>query len=124
MVSSTVVMYLQPALLGCANELATPPLSTMHFSGYNAGSYTAIALETDCRLLFRHFQQSCCEGTTTVGALGCPVRYLIALLTLHLHASGTNLVSASSPHYTWVRRQTLRLASEIRHTWVPIPGCL
>ena len=101
MVSSTVLMYLQPALLSALAVLMnwphspiTPSPSVMHLSGYSAGSYTAVALETDYRLLCRHFQQPCCEGTTTVGALGCPVRNLLALLASLLHASGTYLVLA------------------------------
>ena len=65
----------------------------MHFSGYSAGSYTAIALEADYRLLCRQLQQPCCEGTTTVGALGS-VQYLVAHLAPHLQPPGTSLISA------------------------------
>ena len=57
-VSSTVLMYLQPALLSALAALMnwpltlfTPPPSALHFLGYSAGSYTAIALETDYPLL-------------------------------------------------------------------------
>ena len=66
----------------------------LHFSSSSAGSYTAIALEADYHLLWWHLQQSYCEGATTVGALGCPVRYLTALLAAHVHAAEINLVSA------------------------------
>ena len=93
--------YLQPALLSALAALMKwpltplpPPPSALHFSGYSAGSYTAIALETDYRPVCRHFQQPCSEGTATVGALGCPVGYLLALLAPHLHPSGTYLASA------------------------------
>ena len=101
MVSLTVLVYLQPPLLVALAAqmewphlpLTTPPV-TMHFSGYSAGSYTAIALEADYRLLCRQLQRPCCEGTTTVGALGCPVQYLVALLAPHLQPPGASLISA------------------------------
>ena len=58
MVSSTILMYLQPALLSALAVLMswphlpdTNPVGALHFSGYSAGSYTAIALEADYRLL-------------------------------------------------------------------------
>ena len=99
-VSSTVLMYLQPALLSAFTALMswphlpdTNPVGALHFSGYSAGSYTAIALEADYRLLCLHLQQPYCEDATTVGALGCPVRYLTALLAAHVYATGINLVS-------------------------------
>ena len=52
--SSTVLLYLQPVLLAelakqmhwQAAQLPCAP-SAMHFAGYSAGSYTAIALEAD-----------------------------------------------------------------------------
>ena len=37
----------------------------MHFAGFSAGSYTAIALEVDYQLLCQHFQLPLCPGTTT-----------------------------------------------------------
>ena len=67
-VSSTVLLHLQPSLLAAlAARMEWPiPLQqyapvTMHFAGYSAGSYTAIALEADYRLLCRQFQQPCCD---------------------------------------------------------------
>ena len=61
-VSSTVLLYLQPVLLAelakqmhwQAAQLPCAP-SAMHFAGYSAGSYTAIALEADYRLLSGRF---------------------------------------------------------------------
>ena len=123
MVSSTVLMYLQPVLLSALAVLMswphlpdTNPVGALHFSGYSAGSYTAIALEADYRLLCWHLQQPYCEGATTVGALGCPVRYLTALLAVHVHATGINLVSARRAlRITHVGRQALCLAPELQH---------
>ena len=75
MMSSTVLLYLQPVLLvGLAKQMhwqaAQMPCapSAMHFAGYSAGSYTAIALEADYRLLSRRFQVPLPDGITTVGA--------------------------------------------------------
>ena len=57
MVSSTVLLYLQPSLLAAladrmhwAFEPHQQTEVTMHFAGFSAGSYTAIALEVDYRL--------------------------------------------------------------------------
>ena len=66
----------------------------MHFAGFSAGSHTAIALEVDYRLLCQHFQQPLCPGTTTVGALGCPVQYLVALLSPVFQPDTACLLSA------------------------------
>ena len=60
-------------------------LAKLSFSGQtrprdSAGSYTAIALEAGYRLLSNRFQQPLCPRCTTLGALGCPVIYLLALL--------------------------------------------
>ena len=73
MVSSTVLMYLQPALLAALAGLMNWPhlphtnsVGALHFSGYSAGSHTAIALEADYRLLCWHLQQPYCEGATLV----------------------------------------------------------
>ena len=66
----------------------------MHFAGFSAGSYTAIALEVDYRLLCQHFQQPLCPGTTTVGALGCPVQHLVALLSPVFQPDTACLLSA------------------------------
>ena len=46
----------------------TPP-NAIHFTGFSAGSYTAIALETEYRLLSHRFQQPLCPGCATLGAL-------------------------------------------------------
>ena len=95
MVSSTVLLYLPPSLLAAladrmhwAFEPHQQKEVTMHFAGFNAGSYTAIALEVDYRLLCRHL------GTTTVGALGCPVQYLVALLSPAFQSDTACLLSA------------------------------
>ena len=100
-VSSTVLLYLQPSLLAALAERmrwAFEPCQhteiAMHFAGFSAGSYTAIALEVDYRLLCQHFQQPLCPGTTTVGALGCPVRYLVALLSPVFQPDTACLLSA------------------------------
>ena len=89
-VSSTVLVHLQPTLachIGCADGMGTlavtPPSITMHFSECSAGSY----IYCDYRLLCRQLQQPCCEDTATVGALGCPVQYLVALQRSGLFAS-------------------------------------
>ena len=81
-----MLLYLQPVLLAALAERMRWPLEpspcteiAMHFAGFSAGSYTAIALEVDYRLLCQHFQLPLCPGTTTVGALGCPVPGLASL---------------------------------------------
>ena len=56
----------------------------MHFAGYSAGSYTAIALEADYRLLS---PVPLADGTTTVGALSCPILYLLELMVPGLRAT-------------------------------------
>ena len=100
-VSSTVLLYLQPSLRAALAERmrwAFEPCQhteiAMHFAGFSAGSYTAIALEVDYRLLCQHFQLPLCPGTTTVGALGCPVRYLVALLSPVFQPDTACLLSA------------------------------
>ena len=100
-VSSTVLLYLQPSLLAALAERmrwAFEPCQhteiAMHFAGFSAGSYTAIALEVDYRLLCQHFQLPLCPGTTTVGALGCPVQYLLALLSPVFQPDSACLLSA------------------------------
>ena len=100
-VSSTMLLYLQPVLLAALAErmqwtLEPSPCTeiAMHFAGFSAGSYTAIALEVDYRLLCQHFQLPLCPGTTTVGALGCPVRYLVSLLSPALQPDTACLLSA------------------------------
>ena len=100
-VSSIVLLYLQPSLLAALAERiqwAFEPCQhteiAMHFAGFSAGSYTAIALEVDYRLLCQHFQLPLCPGTTTVGALGCPVRYLLALLSPVFQPDSACLLSA------------------------------
>ena len=62
--SSVVLLYLQPTLLtALAKHLAWPTASdpalpnAIHFSGYSAGSYTAIALEAEYRLLSNRLHQ-------------------------------------------------------------------
>ena len=77
---------------------------TMHFAGFSAGSYTAIALEVDYRLLCQHFQQPLCPGTTTVGALRCPMQHLVALLSPAFQLDTACLLSA---------QRTLRIS----HVW-------
>ena len=91
--SSVVLLYLQPTLLyALAERLAWPTTSeptfphAIHFSGYSAGSYTAIALEAEYRLLSNRLQQPLCPGCATLGALGRPVIYLLALLQPHFCA--------------------------------------
>ena len=91
--SSVVLLYLQPTLLkALAKRMAWPtatqptPPTTIHFTGFSAGSYTAIALETEYRLLSHRFQQPLCPGCATLGALGCPLIYLLALLQPHFLA--------------------------------------
>ena len=110
-VSSTVLLYLQPALLAELAKLmhwqvAQFPCapSAMHFDGYSAGSYTAIALEADYRLLSRRFQIPLANGTTTVGALSCPILYLLELMVPGLHVTEHGLVTD---------QRTLR----ITHVW-------
>ena len=100
-VSSTVLLYLQPSLLAAladrmqwAFEPRQQTEITMHFAGFSAGSYTAIALEVDYRLVCQYFQQPLCPGTTTVGALGCPVQYLVALLSPVFQPDTACLLSA------------------------------
>ena len=110
-VSSTVLLYLQPALLAELAKLmhwqvAQFPCapSAMHFDGYSAGSYTAIALEADYRLLSRRFQVPLANGTTTVGALSCPILYLLELMVPGLRVTEHSLVTD---------QRTLR----ITHVW-------
>ena len=110
-VSSTVLLYLQPSLLAAladqmqwAFEPRPQTEITMHFAGFSAGSYTAIALEVDYRLLCQHFQQPLCPGTTTVGGVGCPVQYLVALLSPAFEPDTECLLSA---------QQALRIS----HVW-------
>ena len=62
-------------------------LTAIHFSGYSSGSYTAVALGAEYRLLCRRLQQPMIQGAATVGALGCPVLYLLALLLPHYPAA-------------------------------------
>ena len=57
----SVLLYLQPSLLAALAERMHWAFGahqqkevTMHFAGFSAGSYTAIALKVDCRLLCRH----------------------------------------------------------------------
>ena len=61
----------------------------------SAGSY---------RLLCQHLKQPLCAGTTNVGALGCPVQYLLALLSPDDQQSGVRLASD-------------RRALRITHVW-------
>ena len=65
-VSSTMLLYLQPALLRhWQSECLEPSPRTeiaMHFAGFSAGSYTAIALEVDYQLLCQHFQLPLCPA--------------------------------------------------------------
>ena len=82
-------MHWQAAQLPCA-------LSAMHFAGYSAGSYTAIALEADYRLLSGRFQVPSADGTTTVGALSCPILYLLELMVPGLRATEHSLVTDHS----------------------------
>ena len=98
---SSTLLYLQPSLLAALAERmrwAFEPCHhteiAMHFAGFRAGSYTAIALEVDYRLLCQHFQQPLCPGTTTMGALGCPVQYLVALLSPVFQPDTACLLSA------------------------------
>ena len=71
----------------------TPP-NAIHFTGFSAGSYTAIALEAEYRLLSHRFQQPLCAGCVTLGALGCPLIYLLALLQPHYCAGDHHLVTS------------------------------
>ena len=110
-VSSTVLLYLQPVLLAelakrmhwqVAQFPGAP--SVLHFDGFSAGSYTAIALEADYRLLSRRFQVPLANGTTTVGALSCPILYLLELMVPGLRVTEHSLVTD---------QRTLR----ITHVW-------
>ena len=101
--SSTVLLYCQPTLLHSLAQCMDWPVSSeplapaaIHFSGCSAGSY--IALETEYRLLCRRLRQPMLRGGATVGGLGCPVHYLVALLLPHYCAgnSPTSVTSASS----------------------------
>ena len=83
----------------------------MHFAGFSAGSYTAIALEVDYRLLCQHFQLPLCSGTTTVGALGCPVQYLLALFSpIFQPDSACLLLHSGHCVYHTSGRHSLRMA--------------
>ena len=97
---SVVLLDLQPTLLNAlAQHMAWPmptqptPPNAIHFTGFSAGSYTAIALEAEYRLLSQRFQQPLCPGCATLGALGCPITYLLALLQPHYCAGDHQLVS-------------------------------
>ena len=109
-----MLLYLQPVLLAALAEqmrwLLEPSTCTevaMHFAGFSAGSYTAIVLEVDYRLLCQHFQLPLCPGTTTVEALACPVRYLVSLLSPAFQPDAACLLSA---------QRTLRIS----HVWEDI----
>ena len=61
---SSVVLYLQPTFLtALAKHMARPmptqptPPNAIHFTGFSAGAYTAIALGAENRLLSHRFQQ-------------------------------------------------------------------
>ena len=120
MVSSTVLLYLQPSLLAAlaermhwAFESHSQKEVTMHFAGFSAGSYTAIALEVDYRLPCRHLQQPFCPDTTTLRALRCPVQYLVALLSPAFQPDTACLLSA---------QRALRISHVWTHTlcvWRP-----
>ena len=88
--SSVVLLYLQPTLLTALAQHMAWPMPTqrtapnaIHFTGFSAGSYTAIALEAEYRLLSQRFRQPLCAGCATLGALGRPIIYLLALLQPH-----------------------------------------
>ena len=70
----------------------TPP-NAVHFTGFSAGSYTAIALEAEYRLLSQRLRQPLCAGCATLGALGCPIIYPLALLQPDYCAGDHQLVS-------------------------------
>ena len=96
-----MLLYLQPTLLNAlATHMAWPiltqptPPNAIHFTGFSAGSYTAIALEAEYRLLSHRFQQPLCAGYATLGALGCPLIYLLALLQPHYCAGDRQLVTS------------------------------
>ena len=98
--SSIVLLYLQPTLLtALAQHMAWPmPMqptapNAIHFTHFSAGSYTAIALEAEYRLLSQRLQQPLCPGCATLGGIGCPVLYLLALLQPHYCAGDHQLVS-------------------------------
>ena len=67
----------------------TPP-NTIHFTAFSA-------LETEYRLLSHHFQQPLCPGCATLGALECPLIYLLALLQPHYCAGDHQLVTSERP---------------------------
>ena len=98
--SSVVLLYLQPTLLtALAQHMAWPmptqptPPNAVHFTGFSACSYIAIALEAEYRLLSHRFQQPLCAGCATLGALGCPIIYPLALLQPDYCAGDHQLVS-------------------------------
>ena len=70
---------------------STPP-NAIHFTGFSAGSYTAIALKAEYRLLSQP-PPTLMPGCATFGALGCLILYLLALLQPHYCAGDRQLVS-------------------------------
>ena len=77
-------------------SVPTPP-DAIHISGYSVGSYTAVALEVEYRLLSRRLQQPMLQRGATAGALGCPVQCLFTVLLPHFCACNQQLVTDPLP---------------------------
>ena len=105
----------RPTLLtALANHMAWPTASestlpnAIHFSGFSAGSYTAIALEAEYRLLSNRLQQPLCPGCATLGALGRPIIYLLRLLQPHFcagdrwHPSLNEIAAVTTPPHPYL----------------------
>ena len=116
--SSVVLLYLQPTLLtALANHMAWPTATeptfpnAIHFSGFSAGSYTAIALEAEYKGSSTRLQQPLCPGCATLTHL--PARAALvtseqSLRIIHLwddqlcpwHPSLAEIVAVTTPPHS------------------------